>query len=124
MAVEPKLNTKLPYVYWEKRGGRSVPSGKVTYHDGFVGVYVVEHEGVHHLIATLRPVPPIDRKLLKANPSSIWFCPCVRLPYSGKRAARLDASVDSADHLLIEVTDEAGTASRIRLNEKREIIPD
>lgn len=124
LAAEPKLNKKLEYVYWERRQGKNVPSGKVTLHDGFAGVYVAEYGGSRHLLARRHPGGRLDRKVLEANPSSIVLCPCVRLPYSGKRATRLDASVNPADHLLVEVTDETGTTSRIRLNEKREVIPE
>lgn len=124
LAAEPKLNKKLEYVHWERRQGKNVPSGKVTLHDGFAGVYVAEYGGSRHLLARRHPGGRLDRKVLEANPSSIVLCPCVRLPYSGKRATRLDASVNPEDHLLVEVTDETGTTSRIRLNEKREVIPE
>lgn len=122
--AEVKLNKKLDYVHWAKKQGKNVPTGRISQIDRFAAVYIVEHLGTRHLIAWKHPGPALERARIAVNPEFAPLCPCVRLPYSGKRATTLDVSVNPADHLLVEVTDEAGTTSRIRLNERREVVPE
>lgn len=122
--AEVKLNKKLDYVHQAKKQGKYVPTGRISQLDRFAVVYIVEHLGTRHLIAWKRPGPALERTGITVNPNFAPLCPCVRLPYSGKRATTLEASVNPADHLFVEVTDETGATSRIRLNEKREVIPE
>ncbi len=121
--AEVTLNKKLDYVHQAKKHGKNVPTGRISQLDGFAAVYIVEHLGSRHLIAWKRPGPALERAKIAINPEFAPLCPCVRLPYSGRRATKLDVSVNPADHLLVEVTDEAGTVSRIHLNERREVVP-
>lgn len=121
--AEVKLNRKLDYVHRAKKQGKDVPTGRISQIDRFAAVYIVEHLGSRHLIAWKHPGPALERARIAVNPEFAPLCPCVRLPYSGKRATKLDVSVNPEDHLFIEVTDESGAASRLHLNERREVVP-